>query len=98
MASLENRVVQLEHLIKQKDTEINKLKKEIEALVDSNKELTAKFAEKAPTPVVQPRYERKAPTKLCPICSQRVYPVQFKNHAVQCRPDAPSKVGVPANG
>ena len=80
MASLENRVLQMEMLCKQKDTQIRKLNEKITEL---GKEIETLKANQR-TPEIQPRKKRKAPTKKCPKCGKDIYAVQYKRHIGVC--------------
>jgi len=77
---LANKVLQLECILKQKDTEINKLKKELEiACRVPDCALTAKEALQKPA-----KAKRKAPMKKCSKCGAEVFAMHHKRHEAKC--------------
>ena len=92
MTPTEMKIMQLEMLVKQKDTEINRLNK----IIDEG--VVPPIADQPPADTPEPskteKKKRKAPTKPCTLCKQEVYAMWHKRHEAVCQADQPSSLGV----
>jgi hypothetical protein len=93
MTPAEMKIMQLEAIVKQKDTEITRLNRIIDQgtfVPDSDPEETD-VPEPAPKPE---KAKRKAPTKPCTVCGTEVYAMCHKRHEAKCSEEDPSTLGI----